>query len=106
MGFVGRKGAGQQALLYAPDSNSIASILKVVKKQKLHFQITMGKIDDRLYTPEQLVAYTKMPSLDQLRSETVQILSTPSTRLAGLLSSNTATLSRLLTSHAEGGSGS
>ena len=77
---------------------------KVLKLLNANTKIELigGKIDDALYNRQQIIEYSKLPSLEEARGELLQILQQPAQSLSRSLQSNQSQLSLLLQTHADG----
>lgn len=76
----------------------LKKVLKVMNANS-KIQLIGGKLDDALYNRQQIIEYSKLPSLEEARCELVQILQQPAQSLARSLQSNQNQLSRLLQIH-------
>lgn len=77
------------------DSMNLKNIVRILNTNP-KTELIGAKIDNTLMNKQQIVDYSKLPSLDQCRSELVQILSQPSKKLSQLLQTNQSYLSMSL----------
>lgn len=87
------------ALAYSNEMN-LKAVLKTLDANA-KVALIGGKIDDVLMNRQQIVEYSKLPTLDQARAELVHILSQPSQTLSRLLQTNQTNLSSLLQGYVE-----
>eukprot|EP00111_Clytia_hemisphaerica_P009322 TCONS_00027368-protein len=81
-------------LAYGNDFD-LKKILKILNTND-KVQLIGGKFDDTLFNRQQVIDYSKLPTLEQARAELVSILQQPSQTLSGLLQTNQSQLSMLL----------
>ncbi|XP_057303302.1 39S ribosomal protein L10, mitochondrial-like [Hydractinia symbiolongicarpus] len=77
------------------DGMNLKNIVRILNTNP-KTELIGAKIDNTLMNKQQIVDYSKLPSLDQCRSELVQILSQPSKKLSQLLQTNQSYLSMSL----------
>lgn len=90
--------SGQCVYVFA-DTPNLPAVLKTIKKHK-KFELAYARIDNRLYTLQGVQSYAKLPTLDQLLSETSALLAAPASKLLTNLRTNQETLTKLLAQHA------
>ena len=76
------------------DAN-MKAVLKIFKNSP-KIELLGGKIDNTLMNSQQIEQYAKLPSLEQLHGQLIQLLSSPSQQLTRLLRTNQSNLSMSL----------
>lgn len=84
--------------VFSPEHNKVSSILKIIKKIP-QIQLLCGIVEDRLLSRNELVDYSKMPSIDIVRSQFVNVLNMASGQLVQNLSSHQVNLVNILEAH-------
>ena len=84
-------------IAYGDDINMSAILKHLNATPKV--ELIGAKIDNSLMNQSQIVAYSKLASLEQLRAELVGILSSPAQKLTTLLEANQTNLSGSLTQY-------
>ncbi|KAI9142053.1 hypothetical protein BKA69DRAFT_1037922 [Paraphysoderma sedebokerense] len=75
----------QDTLQTSTAPSQISSVLKVAEKQK-KVKVLAGMIDQGVFPLNSLTKYSKLPSIEQSRSELLGVLEYPGSQLCGLLS--------------------
>lgn len=71
---------------------NMKAVLKIFKNSP-KIELLGGKIDNTLMNIQQIEQYTKLPSLEQLQGQLIQLLTSPSQQLTRLLQTNQSNLS-------------
>jgi len=74
---------------------NLKAVLKRIRYDS-RLELKGGIIDNNIMTYDEIVAYSNLPTLEQSRSELVQLLSQPSSTLSRLLQTNQSNLSQNL----------
>ena len=84
--------------IFSPENKNVASFLKILKKiPQMH--LLCGIVDDRLLSKNEMTNYAKMPSIDIVRSQFVNVLNMASSQLVQNLTSHQANLVNVLEAH-------
>lgn len=86
------------AFVFSPEHKKISTVLKIIKKiPQIH--LLCGILDDRLLSKNEITDYSKMPSIDVVRSQFVNVLNMASSQLAQNLASHQSNLVNILEAH-------
>lgn len=95
---LSKTSAFSTAFIFSPEHKKIATVLKILKKiPQIH--LLCGVIDDRLMSKNEIVDYSKMPSIDVVRSQFVNVLNMASSQLVQNLTSHQSNLVNVLEAH-------
>ncbi|MCG8525689.1 MAG: 50S ribosomal protein L10 [Opitutales bacterium] len=65
--------------------SEVAKILQKFHQDKEKVEIKGGALGERLLTPDEIDALSKLPSLDSLRAQLIGLLNTPAQQLVGVM---------------------
>lgn len=86
------------AFIFSLEHKKISTVLKIIKKiPQIH--LLCGVIDDRLMSKNEIVDYSKMPSIDVARSQLVNILNMAASQLVQNLKTHQENLVKVLDAH-------
>jgi len=91
---------GPVAIAYAPDPVSAAKVVTDYAKGNDKFTVVGALMGDTVLDQKGVGALATLPSLDQLRSSLIGLISAPATRIAGVLQAPAAQLARVLGAYA------
>lgn len=91
--------SGPTALAYSKDPVAAAKITIKFANSNDKFKVIGGSLDGRLLSAKDVDTLSKLPSLDQLRAKIIGIISTPATRVAGVLQAPAGQLARVFSAY-------
>lgn len=94
---------GPTAIAYSEDPVAAAKVCANFAKDNENLVILGGSLDGQIMDIAQVGALAKLPSLDELRAKLVGMISTPATRIAGVLQAPGGQLARVLNAKAQQG---
>lgn len=94
---------GPTAIAVSEDAVAAAKAVVEFAKENEKVEILGGVLDEQLLGLNEIKTLASMPSLDELRAKIVAMISTPATRIAGVLQAPPAQLSRVLGAYARQG---
>ena len=94
---------GPTAIAFSEDPVAAAKVCANFAKDNEDLVILGGSLDGEVMDQTQVDALAKLPSLDELRAKIVCMISTPATRIAGVLQAPAGQLARVLNAKAEQG---
>ena len=92
---------GPTVLAFGKDPVSVAKIANDYAKTNDKLVILGAVMGDKLLDPKSVLALSKLPTLNQLRSQLVGLLSTPATRIATVLEAPAAQLARVFSAYSQ-----
>ena len=92
---------GPTAITFATDPVSAAKAIVDFAKANEKLEVIAGVMGSVLLSKDEVVALSKLPSLDQLRGMLIALITTPATRIARLTSEPAAMTARLISAYAE-----
>lgn len=95
------KFSGPTAITFASDPVSAAKAIVDFAKKNDKLELVAGAMGATILSKEEVVALSKLPTLDELRGKIVALLTTPATRIARLASEPAAQMARLISAYAE-----
>lgn len=87
---------GPTMLIYAEDLVSAAKLVVDFAKENEFFKILSGCFNEKRIEENQIKEFSKLPSLDELRSKLIGILQAPAGRLVTITQEPAARLARVL----------
>ena len=94
---------GPTAIAFSADPVAAAKVTVDFAKTNDNLVVLGGALNEERLDPEGIKALASLPSLDALRATIVGMLSTPATRVAGILQAPAGQLARGVGAYAEGG---
>ncbi|CAI3923011.1 Ribosomal protein L10 (RplJ) (PDB:5IT8) [Commensalibacter communis] len=94
---------GPTALAWAQDPVSVAKVAVEFAKTNDKLEILGGNLDGQMLDLNQVKALAELPSLDVLRAQLVGLISTPATRIAGVVQAPAGQLARVFGAYADKG---
>ena len=95
--------SGPTALAVSVDSVAAAKAIVEFAKDNEKLEILGGVLDEQVIDVAGVKTLASLPSLDELRAKIISIISTPATRIAGVLQAPPAQLARVLSAYAAKG---
>lgn len=92
---------GPTAITLATDPVSAAKVIVAFAKANDKLELVAGAMGAVILSREEIVALSKLPTLDELRGKIVALVTTPATQIARLASEPAAQLARLFSAYAE-----
>jgi large subunit ribosomal protein L10 len=86
---------GPTALAWSKDPVAVAKAAVEFAKTNEKFQVMGGSLGTRMLNPDGIKALADLPSLDTLRAGLLGMISTPATRIAGILQAPGGQLARV-----------
>ncbi|MDI2112444.1 50S ribosomal protein L10 [Commensalibacter nepenthis] len=94
---------GPTALAWAQDPVAVAKVAVEFAKTNDKLEILGGNLDGQMLDVNQVKALAELPSLDVLRAQLVGLISTPATRIAGVVQAPAGQLARVFGAYADKG---
>lgn len=94
---------GPAALAMSTDPIAAAKAVVEFSKDNEKLSILGGILDEQVMDLAAVKMLASMPSLDELRAKIISVITTPATRIAGVLQAPPAQLARVLKAYAEKG---
>lgn len=91
--------SGPTALAYSKDPVAAAKVTIKFANSNEKLKIVGGALNGRLLNSQEIDALSKLPSLDELRAKMIAIISTPATRIAGILQAPAGQLARVFSAY-------
>lgn len=91
--------SGPTALAYSKDPVAAAKVTIKFANSNEKLKIVGGSLNGRLLSSQEIDALSKLPSLDELRAKMLAIISTPATRIAGILQAPAGQLARVFSAY-------
>ncbi|MBB43333.1 MAG: 50S ribosomal protein L10 [Rhodospirillaceae bacterium] len=88
--------SGPTAIAYSDDPITAAKVAVKYAGENDKLQIVGGGLYDQILDSEGIANLAKLPSLDELRGKLVGLISTPATRIAGVMQAPGGQLARVL----------
>lgn len=84
--------------VFSPDHNKVSQIVKILKKfPQMH--LMCGVVENRLLSKNEIIEFSKMPSLDIARSQFVNVLNMAAGQLVQNLTAHQSNLVNILDAH-------
>ncbi len=90
---------GPTALAYSKDPVAAAKVSIQFANSNEKFKVMGGVLDGKILTHKEIDILSKLPSLDELRAKIIAIISTPATRVAGILQAPAGQLARVFSAY-------
>jgi len=91
---------GPVGIAYAADPVSAAKVTTQYAKDNDKFKIVGALMGEVVLDTKGVEALSKLPSLDQIRSQLIGLINAPATRIAGVLQAPAAQLARVFSAYA------
>lgn len=91
--------SGPTALAYSKDPVAAAKVTIKFANTNDKFKVVGGLLNGRLLNAKEIESLSKLPSLDQLRAKIIGVISTPATRMAGILQAPAGQLARVFSAY-------
>lgn len=91
--------SGPTALAYSKDPVAAAKVTIKFANSNEKLKVVGGSLNGRLLSSQEIDALSKLPSLDELRAKMLAIISTPATRIAGILQAPAGQLARVFSAY-------
>lgn len=91
--------SGPTALAYSKDPVAAAKVTIKFANSNEKLKVVGGALNGRLLSSQEIDALSKLPSLDELRAKILAIISTPATRVAGILQAPAGQLARVFSAY-------
>jgi len=91
--------SGPTALAYSKDPVAAAKVSIKFANDNEKFKVIGGVLDGKILTSKEIDTLSKLPSLDELRAKILAIISTPATRVAGILQAPAGQLARVFSAY-------
>lgn len=91
--------SGPTALAYSKDPVAAAKVTIKFANTNDKFKVVGGLLNGRLLNAKDIETLSKLPSLDQLRAKIIGVISTPATRMAGILQAPAGQLARVFSAY-------
>ena len=92
---------GPTAIAFSRDPVAAAKVVADFAKSNDKLQIVGAGLGNQVLNAEGVKALATLPSLDQLRAQLIGLISTPATRIAGVLQAPGGQLARVLSAYAK-----
>lgn len=91
--------SGPTALAYSKDPVAAAKVTVKFANSNDRFKVLGGALDGKVLSHSDIETLSKLPSLDELRAKIIGIISTPATRVAGVLQAPAGQLARVFAAY-------
>ncbi|MBY0502165.1 MAG: 50S ribosomal protein L10 [Alphaproteobacteria bacterium] len=91
--------SGPTTLAYSKDPVAAAKITMKFANSNDRFKVIGGSLNGRVLSAQEIETLSKLPSLDELRAKILGIISTPATRVAGILQAPAGQLARVFSAY-------
>lgn len=91
---------GPVCIAYSDDAVSVSKSVVDFAKENEKFKIVGGLIDDEMQDSSQIVALSKLPSIEAIRGKIIGVISAPASNTIGALGATAAQLVRVLSLYA------
>ena len=91
--------SGPTALAYSKDPVAAAKVTIKFANTNDKFKVVGGSLSGRILNAKDIEILSKLPSLDELRAKIIGIISTPATRMAGVLQAPAGQLARVFSAY-------
>ena len=93
--------SGPTVLAYSKDPVAAAKITIKFANNNERFKVIGGALNGKVLNEKDIETLSKLPSMDELRAQIVGIISTPATRVAGILQAPAGQLSRTFSAYSQ-----
>ena len=91
---------GPTAIAYSGDPVTAAKVAVNFAKENEKLVVLGGTYDGEILDVDAVTTLAKLPSLDELRGRILAMISTPATRIAGILQAPAGQVARVISAHA------
>jgi large subunit ribosomal protein L10 len=91
--------SGPTALAYSKDPIAAAKVTVKFASNNDNFKVIGGILDGKTLTAKDIETLSKLPSLDELRGKIIGIITTPATRMAGIMQAPAGQLARVFSAY-------
>lgn len=91
--------SGPTTLAYSKDPVAAAKVTMKFANSNDRFKIVGGSLDGKVLNERDIETLSKLPPLDELRGKIIGIISTPATRVAGVLQAPAGQLARVFSAY-------
>lgn len=91
---------GPVGIAYSDDAVSISKSLVDFAKENKKFKVIGGMIDEEMCDSAQIVALSKLPSIEEIRGKIIGVISAPASNIVRVLGAPAAQLARVLSVYA------
>ena len=91
--------SGPTTLAYSKDPVAAAKISVKFANDNDKFNVVGGILNGKLLDAKDIEALSKLPSLDELRAKIIGVISTPATRVAGIVQAPAGQLARVFSAY-------
>lgn len=91
--------SGPTALAYSKDPVAAAKVSIKFANSNDKFKVIGGLLNGRVLNAKDIETLSKLPSLDELRAKLIGMISTPATRVAGILRAPAGQLARVFSAY-------
>ncbi len=89
-------------VLFSQDPVGLSKVVVgFAKKQNQNFQVIAGCLNGQVLQREEVVRLSELPSLDEIRSQVLAVLSAPATRLARIIKEPSSCVARVLNAYSQ-----
>ena len=92
---------GPTAIAFSVDPVAAAKVTVDFAKTNVNLVVLGGALNEDRLDPDRIKVLASLPSLDELRSMIIRMVSTPATRIAGVLQAPAGQLARVVGAYAE-----
>ena len=93
---------GPTVIAYSSDPVAAAKVAMAFAKDHDKLVILGGAMGRTVLNPQSVKALAELPSLDELRSQIIGLIQAPASKLARTIKEPSASLTRVISAHAEG----
>ena len=90
---------GPTAIAYSNDPVQLTKLLTNFSKNNSNLVILGGIMDNEILTVEKIEILSKLPSLEEIRAQLIGLISTPSRKIASVLTSPSGDLARVFNAY-------
>ena len=91
--------SGPTTLAYSKDPVAAAKVTIKFANQFEKFKVIGGVLNGKVLSEKEIETLSKLPSLEELRAKIIGIISTPATRVAGILQAPAGQLARVFSAY-------
>lgn len=96
--------SGPTALAFSKDPIAAAKVSVAFASGNDKLKVIGGSLDGKALDVKDIETLAKLPSLDELRAKIIGVISTPATRVAGVIQAPTGQLARVFGAYSKSGS--
>jgi large subunit ribosomal protein L10 len=91
---------GPVGIAYSNDAVAVSKSLVDFAKGNDRLKIVGGMVDEEMYDTAQIIALSKLPSIEEIRGKIIGAISAPASNIIGVLNAPGAQLARVLCAYA------